>query len=138
MAKESILVVDDDLTILNLVSILLKAEGYEVDTAKTGMEGLEKCLENIYSLILIDIKLPDMEGTELLTRTMDTDPKIRKVIITGYPTIENARQALNLGADAYLVKPIKVSELLEIVRKQLLERGREFAERYSVLNGSEI
>jgi len=133
LVKEPILVVDDDLEFLDLVSTMLKDEGYDVDTAKSGKEGLEKCMENFYSLILIDIKLPDLDGIELLTRIVDTDPKIRKVIITGYPSLENSVQALNLGADAYLVKPVKAEELLKTVRKQLLERDKEFAERYSLL-----
>lgn len=138
MDKEPILIIDDDLEFLDLVSTLLRDEGYEVDTAKSGKEGLEKWTENLYSLILIDIKLPDFDGIELLTRIRisDTDPKIRKVIITGYPSLENARQALNLGADAYLVKPVKAVELVETVRKQLLERNKEFAEKYSLLKDS--
>ncbi len=137
MVKERILVVDDDMDFLELVSTLLRGEGYEVDTAKSGREGLERCIEYFYSLILIDIKLPDFDGIELLTRIVDADPKIRKVIITGYPSLENARQALNLGADAYLVKPVKAEELLGTVRKQLLERDKEFAERYSLLKSLE-
>lgn len=136
MVKELILVVDDDLDFLDLVSTLLRDKGYGVDTAKSGKEGLDKCVENIYSLILIDIKLPDFEGTQLLTRIRDTDPKIRKVIITGYPSLENTRQALNLGADAYLVKPVKAEELLEIVGEQLLERDKEFEEKYLLLKKS--
>jgi DNA-binding response OmpR family regulator len=136
LVKEPILVVvDDDLEFLDLVSTLLKNEGYDVDTANSGKEGLEKCMENFYSLIIVDIKLPDFDGVELLTRIVDTDPKVRKVIITGYPSIENVVQVLNLGADAYLVKPIKAEELLETVRKQLLERDKEFAERYFLLSG---
>ena len=137
LLKERLLIVDDDLDFLDLVSTLLRGEGYEVDTAKSGKEGLEKCIENFYSLILIDIKLPDFDGIEFMTRIGDTDPKMRKVIITGYPTLESARQALNLGADAYLVKPVKAEELLETVRKQLLERDREFAEKYSLLKDLE-
>lgn len=133
MAKESILIVDDDSDFLDLVSALLRGEGYEVDIAKSGNEGLKKCMERFYSLILINVKLPDFEGTQLLTKIGNTDPKIRKVIITGYPSLENTRQALNLGADAFLVKPVKAEELLETVRKQLLERDKELAERYSSL-----
>lgn len=137
LVKESILVIDDDLDYLKLVSKVLSDEGYEVDVAKSGQEAIEKCIKNFYSLMLIDIKLPDVEGIELLTRIKDTDPKIRKVIITGYPGPENMRQALNLGADAYLIKPVEADELLETVRKQLLERDREFAEKYSLLKSLE-
>lgn len=133
LVKDLILVVDDDRDFLDLVSMLLREEGYEVDTAKSGREGLEKCIEKLYSLILVDIKLPDFDGIELLTKIEDTDPKVRKVIITGFPSLENARQALNLGVHAYLVKPVKAIEVLETVRKQLLERDKEFAERYTLL-----
>lgn len=133
LVKERVLVVDDDSDFLDLISTLLRDEGYEVDTARSGREGLEKCMENLYSLTLIDIKLPDFEGIELLTRISDTDPKVRKVIITGYPSLENARQALNLGADAYLIKPVEAEELLETVGKQLLKRDKELAEKYSLL-----
>jgi YesN/AraC family two-component response regulator len=110
-------------------------EGYDVDSAKSGQEAIEKCIENIYSLILIDVKLPDLKGTQLLTRISDTDPKMRKVVITGYPSLENARHALNLGANAYLTKPVKAEELLETVSKQVSERNKEFSERYSILEG---
>jgi len=131
--KNYILVVDDDLDFLDLVSTLLIDEGYKVETAKSGQEALEKSREKIYSLALIDIKLPDFEGIQLLKKMQDTDPKMRKVIVTGYQTIENTRQALNLGADAYLVKPIKAEQLLETVRRQLTERDKEFKERYILL-----
>jgi DNA-binding NtrC family response regulator len=133
VVKEPILVVDDDLDFLDLVSTLLMDEGYDVDSAKSGQEAIEKCIENYYSLILIDVKLPDFEGTQLLTRISDTDPKMRKIIITGYPRLENARHAIDLGANAYLIKPVKVEELLETVRKQVSERNKEFSERYSLL-----
>jgi len=135
-SKDSILVVDDDLDFLDLVSTLLMDEGYEVDTAKSGQEALEKSREKIYSLALIDIKLPDFEGIQLLKRMGDTDPRMRKVIITGYQTLENTGQALNLGADAYLIKPLKAEEILEKVRSQLIERDREFKERYVLFEGS--
>ena len=133
LVKDLILVVDDDRDFLDLVSMLLREEGYEVNTAKSGREGLEKSIEKLYSLILVDIKLPDFDGIEFLKRITDTDPKIRKVIITGFPSLENARLALNLGVHAYLVKPVEAIEILKTVRKQLLERDKEFAERYTLL-----
>ena len=135
-AKNVILVVDDDFDFLDLVSTLLRDEGYKVDTAKSGQEALEKSRGKIYSLALIDIKLPDFEGIELLERMEETDPKMRKVIVTGYQTPENTMRALNLGADAYLVKPLKVEEILETVKRQLMERDKDFKERYILLQDS--
>jgi len=131
-----ILVVDDDLDFLDLVSTLLRDEGYEVEAARSGREALEKSREKIYSLALIDIKLPDFEGIQLLKRMEDTEPRMRKVIVTGYQTLENTTQALNLGADAYLVKPLKAEEILETVRRQLAERDKEFKEKYVLLEDS--
>jgi len=132
--KDLILIVDDDLDFLDLISTLLRCEGYDVETAKSGQEALEKSREKIYSLVLINIKLPDLEGIEVLKRIEKTDPKMRKVIVTGYQTLENAVQALNLGANAYLVKPLKAQEILDTVRRQLAERDREFKERYVLLD----
>lgn len=128
--KDLILIVDDDLDFLDLLSTLLRYEGYPVETARTGQEALEKSGEKIYSLALIDIKLPDFEGIELLKRMRETDPKMRKVMVTGYQTLENTRQSLNQGADAYLIKPIKAEKILETVRWQLMEREKELKERY--------
>ena len=131
-----ILVVDDDLGVLDLISTLLTEEGYAVETAKSGQEALDKSRENFYSLALIDIKLPDFEGIQLLKMIKETDPKMRKIIVTGYQTLENTRQALNLGADMYLVKPFEAEKLLEAVRRQLADRDREFKDRYILLEGS--
>jgi len=64
-----------------------------------------------YNAALIDIRLPDMEGTELLTRMKDTVPKVRKIIITGYPSMKNAIEAVNRKADAYVLKPVDVEKL---------------------------
>lgn len=134
--KDSILVVDDDLDFLDMVSTLLRDEGYDVATARCGQEATEKSREKIYSLALIDIKLPDFEGIELLQKLEHTDPKMRKVIVTGYQTLENTRQALNLGADAYLVKPVRGEEFLETVKRQLAERDQELKDKYVLLQGS--
>ncbi len=132
-AKDRILIIDDDSDILDSLSRILMFEGYAIETAKSGQEALKKSREKIFSIALIDIKLPDFEGTQLLSRMEKTDPKMRKVIITGYQTLENTREALRLGADDYLVKPIKTEELLDTVRKQIEERSKEFEDKYVLL-----
>ena len=78
---------------------------------------------------MIDIRLPDMEGIELLTRMKDTTPKMRKIIITGYPSIQNAIEAVNRGADAYLVKPFDMDKVLATIKEQL--KLQEEEKRYS-------
>ncbi len=128
-----ILIIDDDEETLELISTLLRRAGYEVDTATTSMEALEKCSENFYSLLLVDLVLPDSDGLQLIKKIYDTDPRIRKVMITGYPSIQNAVQALNLGVDAYLIKPLNVSELLQVVKEQVDKYKKELTEKYPVL-----
>jgi DNA-binding NtrC family response regulator len=82
-----ILVIDDDENILKVVAAILTDKGYDADVAETGGEAIKKTEKNHYDLMLIDIRLPDMDGTELLTKVHDTIPRIRKVMVTGYPTL---------------------------------------------------
>ena len=114
-----ILVVDDDENIRVTIEAILENEGYAVDVAVNGREAIKKSESTAYNVALIDIRLPDMEGTELLTSMKDTVPKVRKIIITGYPSMQNAIDAVNRNADAYLVKPVDVDKLLKLVRRQL-------------------
>jgi len=129
LEKKSILVIDDDEVVLNSIAEALRLEGHKVDTAETGKEAMEKCNLRFYNLALIDIRLPDMEGTKLLKAIRDTTPKMVKIIVTGYPSLQNATEALNKGADGYVIKPVDMSKLLTTVREHLQEQ--EEAGRYS-------
>ena len=120
-----ILVIDDDENITKVVAAILRDKGYSVDIAGSGNEAIKKTQKNHYDLMLIDIRLPDMEGTELLTKIRDTTPKIRKIIVTGYPTLDNAVTAVNKGADAYVMKPFDVEKMLETVKEQLEKQMQE-------------
>ncbi len=114
-----ILVVDDDVNIRKSLKAILSAEGYHVDLAADGKEAISKTESATYNVALIDIRLPDMDGVELLTRMRDTVPKMRKIIITGYPSVQNAIEAVNRKADAYLVKPVDVAKLLLTIKTHL-------------------
>jgi len=72
----------------------------------------------------LDIKLPDMEGTKLLTTMHEDLPKMIKIMITGYPSLENAVEALNLGADAYIIKPVKPEKLLALMQEKLQKQSQ--------------
>jgi len=122
--KERILIVDDDESICRTLSLILQEEGYETDVAYTGKEAIEKTKTNFYNAALLDIKLPDMEGTKLLTALKKTFPEMVKIMVTGYPSLENAVEALNYGADAYIMKPVNPEELLRVIREKL-EKQRE-------------
>jgi len=134
MKNGPILIVDDDETILKTISLILKKSGYDVDTAKTGAEALEKCKDQFYTLLLLDLVLTDTDGMKLINRIEDTDPRMRKVIITGHPTLENAIEAVNRGADAYLVKPLNPEKLLETIHQQLEDYHKEIVDRYPLLS----
>jgi len=95
------------------MKVILQDEGYIVDLAATGKEAIQKTQENSYNLALLDIRLPDIEGIELLKLLKDNVPRTRKIMVTGYPSIQNAITALNKNADAYLLKPVDVEKLLK-------------------------
>ena len=120
-----ILIVDDDESIREVLTSILTDEGYIVEAVDTGEKAIKATHEKFYNLALIDIRLPDMEGTKLLTRLKDTVPKMRKIIITGYPTLQNAIEAVNKGADAYIIKPIDMEETLKVIREQLQKQAEE-------------
>jgi DNA-binding response OmpR family regulator len=129
--RTRVLVVDDDETIRNTMKAILEDEGYTVDLAASGSEAILKTEQTTYNIALLDIRLPDMEGVELLKLMKDTFPRTRKIMITGYPSMQNAIAALNKKADAYLVKPVNIDELLNTVKDQLQQQGneREFSEQ---------
>lgn len=120
-----ILVIDDDENIRKVLETILEDEGYIVETAETAKKGIEKSEKAFYNLALIDVRLPDMEGIELLSKLRNTKPKMRKIIVTGYPTLQNAVSAVNKGADAYVMKPFEVEKILQTIREQLKKQQEE-------------
>jgi DNA-binding NtrC family response regulator len=128
-ANARILVVDDEESIRKVLATILEEKGYIVDTAKNGKEAIRKSKTRFYNLALIDIRLPDMEGTELLTGLRDTTPKMAKIIMTGYPSLQNAIEAVNRGADAYVLKPFDVEKVLHEIEENV--RKQREARRYS-------
>ena len=125
MDKKFILLVDDDKGILKSFSAILELKGYRVSTAESGQEAIEKYQANYYNLALIDIKLPDLEGTELIKQFNLINPGTKKIMVTGYATLENAIKSLNWGADGYLQKPVPPTKLLSFVADKLMEQEVE-------------
>lgn len=119
--KKTILVVDDDKSILRTFTRILQKSGYDIDTAETGKEAMEKTENRHYDLALVDIRLPDMDGTDLLAKLK---PQLQNtvIMITGFPSLETGVKALDEGADAYLVKPVKPQELLVLLEEKLKNR----------------
>jgi DNA-binding NtrC family response regulator len=119
MDKKSILVVDDDFVILLSFSEILKNHGFYVKTAATGREALKTLETESVDLILLDIQLPDVEGTKLLEQIQDIRPEARTIMVTGTGTLENATEALNFGADDFVLKPVSPGDLIDVVRQTL-------------------
>jgi len=120
-----IIIIDDDESIRQVLKTILEEEGYTVDTADTGKEAVLKTNEKAYNLALIDMRLPDIEGIDLILKIKDTTPRMRKIIVTGYPTIQNAMEAVNRQADAFILKPFDVERVLQTIREQLMKQDEE-------------
>ena len=118
-SKKRILVIDDDKSILRTFTRILQKNGYDIEVAETGKEAIEKSKKNRYDLALIDIRLPDMDGTDLLIKLQKTMEDAVKIMITGFPSLETGVKALDEGADAYLVKPVKPEELIALIDEKL-------------------
>jgi len=125
---KNILVVDDDDVIRLACELTLKAEGLEVDLAENGKVAIQKLNEAKYDLILLDLMMPEMQGTEFLEYVSKYDENIIVIIITGFATIESAVETLKKGAYDYLPKPFTPEELRKVVRKGL-ERRKLLLER---------
>ncbi len=118
MAKtKRVLVVDDDERILSSFRRVLEQEGYSVDVAATGMEALEKIKKRKFNICLVDVRLPDMDGADLVKKI--TNPGTVKIIITGYSSEEVGARAADSGADDYLAKPVRPKDLLEVIKERV-------------------
>jgi len=117
--KKSILIVDDDESTRRSLSLILGKKGYETETAGTGKEALEKAQGRFFNLALLDIRLPDMEGVELLMPLKRMHPNMIVFMITGYPSLETSVRTSLEGALAYITKPLNMDTVLTAVRKAL-------------------
>lgn len=111
-----ILLVDDNEDILETLSDLLQEEGFYTETAKSGKEALRKAGERLFNVVLLDIKLPDMTGIEVLKVLAGKSFSTTIIMMTGNATVQNAVDSINLGAEAYLIKPIDKEELLLAIK----------------------
>jgi DNA-binding response OmpR family regulator len=117
--KPQILIVDDDEAICKTLSAILQSEGYQTTTTTTAKEAIEKAKAQFFNIALLDIKLPDMEGTQLLAQLQEISSETIKIMITGYPSLKNAVDALNYGAGSYIMKPVGPAELLKTIKNKL-------------------
>ncbi|MEP7150361.1 MAG: sigma-54 dependent transcriptional regulator [Nitrospira sp.] len=115
----SILIVDDEVSILNSLSSILEDEGYEVNVAKSGVEALKLCTVNPPELMMLDIWMPEMDGLETLRRLRELVPNTQVMMMSGHGSIETAVKAIKLGAYDYIEKPLSLENVTLRVKHAL-------------------
>jgi two-component system, NtrC family, response regulator PilR len=142
---EKILVVDDERSMRELLELVLKREGYLVHKAENGARALELVRQNVYDLIISDVKMPDINGIELLARVREISPETMVIMITAFATVDTARRAFKLGAEDLVIKDagfdveeLKVSVGKVLEKKHLRQENvllkRELRQRNSLDN----
>jgi two-component system, NtrC family, response regulator PilR len=142
---EKILVVDDERSMRELLELVLKREGYVVHKAENGTRALELVRQNVYDLIISDVKMPDINGIELLARVREISPETMVIMITAFATVDTARRAFKLGAEDLVIKDagfdveeLKVSVGKVLEKKHLRQENvllkRELRQRNSLDN----
>ncbi|MEM0449834.1 MAG: response regulator [Methanomassiliicoccales archaeon] len=134
-----ILVVDDELGIRNVITSLLKEKGYQISTAGTGAEALRLLSNEFFNVVILDIILPDMTGTQLLEKIERSSPDSEVILITGHASLDTAIQALRKRSFDYIQKPFKLGQLLETIEgalehQRLTLENRKMLEQLKFLN----
>ncbi len=122
---EKILVVDDDVEILEIISDVLKQDGYAVDAATDGRKAVRYLEAELYDLVITDLNLPKVDGMKVLRSVVDQSPHTMCIILTGYGTIKSSVEAIKMGAFDYITKPVTSDEILMVVEKALKYRHLE-------------
>ncbi len=123
-----VLLVEDEPTLASGLAMVMRDEGYEVDTCETGGDALKKFGANGFDLLVADLRLPDIDGMEVIGQARNKKPGVKVVIMTGYPSVSSAVQAVKMGVSDYLRKPFTVDEFVAAVRAALKEGEKETIE----------
>jgi DNA-binding NtrC family response regulator len=121
--KNKALVVDDDPSVLAVLGGYMKAFDFEVETTENPRTALELCRRNRYDIIMSDLVMPQMNGLEFLQEVRQADSDAAFIMITGYPSIESAVEAIRRGAHDYITKPFRIEEVKVKIDRALLEKN---------------
>jgi len=135
MEKVRILIIDDDADMLETLGDLLQEKGYVTETAKTGKEALTKAEKLFFNVALVDMKLPDVIGTEVLRKLRKKYPSMITIVITGHATLQSAIESLNLGVNGYIRKPVDAENVDAMIKK--LVKSFEMSDSPSTLEARE-
>ncbi|NOY65197.1 MAG: sigma-54-dependent Fis family transcriptional regulator [Nitrospirae bacterium] len=122
--KGRVLVIDDEAIVRVSCERVLRPEGFEVVVTSRGDEAIELLEKEPYDVVLTDLKMPDMDGLEVLKIIKERWPDIQVIIITGYGTISTAVQAIKMGAYEYIEKPFTPQDILQVVEKVIKEKKK--------------
>jgi DNA-binding NtrC family response regulator len=125
MPKLSILVVDDESIVGKRLKPALEKSGYAVDVVETGADAMRLLDERAYDIVVTDIRMEDVDGMDVLRRAQSKSPKPLVIMITGYATVDVARDALTIGAFDFIAKPFRIEDLRAVLARA--------AERIAVL-----
>ena len=113
--KQSILIVDDEIHVRDGLSEILQQEGFYVETAKDGNEAIPISMNKKFDLMISDIKMPEMDGLQLLDEVQKVNPQIRVIMVTAFGDVQTYLKSMNLGAHEYINKPIRIPELKRVI-----------------------
>lgn len=137
----NILAVDDETEVRNLYTTILSEEGYRVVTASNGVEAVEKIENEKFDLIILDIKMPEMSGTDVLKKVRDKIEGVSVIIVTAYPSLDSSIEAIKSGVCDYIIKPFSPKELRKVVRMvvekaKLIEENRKKEKELAVASAT--
>lgn len=130
--RPHVLLVEDELNVAKGLEMVMREEGYDVDLADTGQRALDKFRASEFDLLVADLRLPDMDGMDVIQQVREKRPKTNVVIITGYPSVSSAVQAVRMGVSDYLRKPFTEDEFKTAVKSALKEKEKESIEELIV------
>lgn len=126
--KTTILVLDDEPIVCNRLKPYLEKNGYEVEVFTESSKAMERVMEKDFDIVITDLKMEGIDGMTFLTRVKEKSPSTQVIVITGFATMETARQSFQKGVFDFVAKPFKLSEIYEIVRraeKKLRQEARQ-------------
>ncbi|MBI5376733.1 MAG: diguanylate cyclase [Candidatus Schekmanbacteria bacterium] len=121
--KYKILVIDDEEIMRSMLNDVLCDEGYDVDVASNGFEGINKIKSKYYDLIITDIIMPELDGMEVLKKAKEISPQSDVLVMTGYASVETAVKSMRLGAADYIVKPFNIDQIQIVISRTIEKRN---------------
>jgi DNA-binding NtrC family response regulator len=121
--KNNILIIDDDKDVCEMLKKNLTYEGYRVQAVETGRLGVKEVKNGKYDVVILDLKLPDISGEEVLEEIVNIDSHISVIILTAYPSVETAVNTMKNSAVDYIAKPFKVTQLKRLLEKHILKKA---------------